>query len=432
MATINKRAWTTTEDGKQVRQVRWDAQVYVGRDASGRVRFVTKTFHRRGDAEQWGREREVQRVQGGLGPPTHDTLATYLRHWLDVKAGEVRPRTLSDYRDALFRWILPRAPDDPARRPEPPKDGPRLGDVRMDKLNAKTLEVFYNWMRARGKSRGTIRGLNGLLSQALKAAVRKGSIARNWAELVDLPKDQERSTDAEHGTAMRALTKEQAEAFLIAARADRYSALWHVLLLGGLRPGEAFGLKWSEVDFEERRIRVVRSLCRVKGIKGWQLTPPKTKNARRSVPLPPVAMWELRAWRKKQAEERLAIGPEWQDHGFVFTTPTGAPLDGGNLYDRSFRWVMAEAGLGTWGPEPAKPRSGPTRRRPFDPAFRVYDLRHTCATLLLLAGEGVKVVSERLGHASVTLTLDTYSHVLPTMQEAAAEKLEVMFGTGAK
>ena len=89
---------------------------------------------------------------------------------------------------------------------------------------------------------------------------------------------------------------------------------------------------------------------------------------------------------------------------------------------------MAEARLGTCGPEPAKAAIGPTRKHRFEPSFRVYDLRHTCATLLLLAGESVKVVSERLGHASVTLTLDTYSHVLPTMQEAAAEKLEAMFG----
>jgi integrase len=93
---------------------------------------------------------------------------------------------------------------------------------------------------------------------------------------------------------------------------------------------------------------------------------------------------------------------------------------------------MAKAELGEWGPEPEKPRSGPTKRRPFHAAFRVYDLRHTCATLLLLAGESVKVVSERLGHASVTLTMDTYQHVLPTMQEAAADKLEAMFGTGTK
>ncbi|MCX6027020.1 MAG: site-specific integrase [Chloroflexi bacterium] len=430
MATINKRVWNaTTETGKQCKQVRWDAQVYLGRDATGRVRFVTKTFQRSGDAEQWARDQEVQRVQGGLGPPTRDTFATYLRHWLDVKAGEIRPRTLSDYRDVLFRWILSRAPNDPVRRPEPPKDSPQLGTVRMDKLNAKGLEVLYNWMAAHGKSAGTIRSLHKILSQALKAAARKGSIPRNWAEVADVPKAQERGADAERGPSIRALTKEQAVAFLAAARADRYSALWHVLLLGGLRPGEAFGLKWSDVEFEERRIHVVRSLSRVKGIKGWQLTLPKTKNGRRSVPLPPVAMWELRGWKKKQAEERLALGPEWQDHGFVFTTHCGAPLEGSNVHGSSFRWIMAKAGLGEWGPEPAKPRSGPTKRRPFKPAFRVYDLRHSCATLLLLAGESVKVVSERLGHASVVLTLDTYSHVLPTMQEQAAARLEQMFGT---
>ena len=192
--------------------------------------------------------------------------------------------------------------------------------------------------------------------------------------------------------------------------------------------GLAFGLKWSDVDFEQRRIQVVRSLVRIKGVKGWSLMPPKTKNARRSVPLPPVAMDELKRWKRQQNTERLALGPEWQDHGFVFTSNFGAPLDGSNAHG-AFKRVMAAADLGTWGPQAAKKRSGPPKRRPFTPAFRVYDLRHSCATLLLLAGESAKVVSERLGHASITLTLDTYSHVLPTMQEAAAEKLELMFGT---
>ena len=433
MATVNKRTWSSkTDDGKQSTHVRWDAQIYFGRGATGRARTIMKTFRREGDAKQWAREQEVHRVQSGLGPPTQETFAVYLRHWLDVKAGEVRARTLSDYTDTLFRYVLPRIPSDPARRPEPPADAPRLGGVRLDKLNAKTLEVLYNWMREHAKSRRTIRALHKILSQALKAAARKGIIVRNWAELADVPKPKDRSAEIEDDTVVRAMTKEQAEAFLAAARLDRLSALWHVLLLGGLRPGEALGLKWSDVDFDERRVHVVRSLCRVKRIKGWQLTPPKTKKSRRSVPLPLVAMAELRTWKRRQAEERLALGPEWQDHGFVFTTHQGAPLELSNVRGSSFRWIMAKAGLGEWGPEPAKPRSGPTRRRPFTPAFRVYDLRHTCATLLLLAGVSLKVVSERLGHASIVLTADTYSHVLPTMQEEATDKLEVMFGGGVK
>ena len=138
-------------------------------------------------------------------------------------------------------------------------------------------------------------------------------------------------------------------------------------------------------------------------------------------------MRELRAWKVQQKRDRLLLGPEWQEHGFVFTTERGTPLHGAR---KSFVRVMAVAELGEWGPKLQKPRSGPTAKPPFKPAFRIYDLRHTCATLLLLAGENIKVVSERLGHATITLTADTYSHVLPTMQRAAADKLQAMFGTG--
>ncbi|MGH7548539.1 MAG: site-specific integrase, partial [Gemmatimonadales bacterium] len=233
----------------------------------------------------------------------------------------------------------------------------------------------------------------------------------------------------------QALTQEQAARFLAAARADRYAALWHVLLLGGLRPGEAFGLTWANVTAGIVRVR--HSLTRIRGVAGWQLTPPKTRRGRRDVPLPDVAVRELRRWKAHQAQERLALGADYQDHGFVFTVPCGPPLIASNLYDVSFRRVMAAANgpegvdgdLGTWGPAPTKPRSGPTPRRVFYPKFRVYDLRHTCATMLLAGGIPVQVVSERLGHKDVTTTMNVYQHVQPTMQEAAVDKLEAMFGT---
>lgn len=134
-------------------------------------------------------------------------------------------------------------------------------------------------------------------------------------------------------------------------------------------------------------------------------------------------MRALREWRAKQAEERLQLGAEWADNGLVFTTAFGQPLDTGNLCNRNFRRISAAAGLGEW--------EGEGKRRRFRPAHRVYDLRHTCATLLLLAGEDLKVVSERLGHASIVLTVDTYAHVLPGMGERAADKLEAMLGVGS-
>ena len=134
---------------------------------------------------------------------------------------------------------------------------------------------------------------------------------------------------------------------------------------------------------------------------------PKTDSGQRVVVLPPVATASLRAHRTRQAAERRLLGTEYKDDGFVFTTTFGTPLDLGNV-TKQFQRLLHTAGL---------------------ERHRLYDLRHTCATLLLLAGENPKVVSERLGHKSVVLTLDVYSHVLPSMQEASADKLEAMFGS---
>ncbi len=178
-----------------------------------------------------------------------------------------------------------------------------------------------------------------------------------------------------------------------------------VLLTTGLRPGEALGLRWE--DWEGDRLRVQRSLTRTaKG--GWMLAEPKTSRSRRSVTLPSSTSEALGAHRVNQARERLQRGMGYQDDGLVFCTAQGTPLDLPGVTRRHFHPILKAAGL---------------------ERIRVYDLRHTCATLLLAAGEHPKIVSERLGHASVTLTLDTYSHVLPDMQESAAKKLEgLLFG----
>lgn len=424
-----RRGWKPRRDehGKPVPWLdqhgkpRWYAQVYVGR-SNGKPRFVSKTFKRRKDAEQWVRKMETRKDHGDQPTADRRTLADYMEWWLRMKAkgavaglkhkkGKVpRARTMSDYRKAVERWIT-----------HPPKELPNLGAHRLDRLTCEVLDRFYDAMLEQGNATaGTVRRLHGILRQALEEPTRKGSLARNPTDWASVPQ----ADAVESGAAM---DKAQATRFLTAARQDRYSALWHVLLLGGLRPGEAFGLQWKDVDMEAGTVQVVRNLVRVSGVEGWQLELPKTKKSKRLVPLPAVAMQELRAWKVQQKRDRLLVGPEWQEHGFVFTTERGTPLDGAR---RSFERVMETAGIGELGPEPQKPRSGPTPKRSFKPAFRIYDLRHTCATLLLLAGESLKVVSERLGHATITLTADTYSHVLPTMQRAAADKLDEMFGAG--
>ena len=144
-------------------------------------------------------------------------------------------------------------------------------------------------------------------------------------------------------------------------------------------------------------------------------------------------MWELRLRRKQQAVERLAAGADWKDHGFVFTTYQGAPLSHSNLARRAFRKVLERAGLGEYGPEPERPykkgRPGPKPDRPFIPAFRLYALRHSFATLLLADGEELLVVSRLLGHKSIVLTADVYSGVLPEKRQEATKRFDAMFGT---
>ena len=180
------------------------------------------------------------------------------------------------------------------------------------------------------------------------------------------------------------------------------------MLVTGLRPGEALGLKWGDVDWEQQRIRIQRTLVRDED-HDWRLSEPKTARSRRSVVVPISTMETLRRHRSDQAEERLRQGPEYSaDLDLVFANGRGDPLDYRVVVQRHFKPLVKAAGL-----EPLRP----------------YDLRHTCATLLLAGGEHPKVVAERLGHSSTVMTMDVYSHVLPDMQEAAADKLErLLFG----
>jgi integrase len=163
-------------------------------------------------------------------------------------------------------------------------------------------------------------------------------------------------------------------------------------------------LKWQDVNFAAGTITIQRTLTRIK--KEWKLTDPKTGKSRRTVPLPQPVMELLRAHKRKQAEQRLASDEPYLDHDLVFATGNGLPLDAQNVNFQYFKPLLKAGGL--------------------PPKVRLYDLRHTCATLLLAMGENPKVVSERLGHASVVLTLDVYSHVLPTMQQAATDRLNTL------
>ncbi len=356
---------------------RWLVRVYRGADAStGKRRYQAKVVH--------GSKRDAQRLltkmlrardTNTLVEPSRQTLAVYLDKWLRVSAKpRVRPRTLRDYQSLLERYVIP-----------------EIGWIRLDQLSPPSVQRVYNEMLERGLSALTVRYTHAVLRSALAQAVKWQKLVRNPVDLVDLPRKPRRE--------MQALSAEQASAFLQAASGTPNEALWVLLLTTGMRPSEALGLKWS--DLEGNKVRIQRVLTRDKD--GWRFEEPKTALSRRTIVLPSTAVRVLRAHRKRQVVRGSPTDVTCETPNLVFATRTGQPLDYRTVVRRHFKPLLAKAGL---------------------PNIRLYDLRHTCATLLLSRGEHPKIVGERLGHSSTTLTLDTYSHVLPDMQEQAAVRLE--------
>ena len=359
-------------------------RVPLGTDANGKRIYHNKTIHgRKQDAQRYRTKILRKRDLGELVEPSKELLGAYLERWLEASARpRLAPSTFITYEKYVSFYLVP-----------------GLGDRQISKLEPLEIQEFYNGLVKKGLSAKTVRNIHGVLNSALKQAARWELIRRNPAALVDLPKYNKPE--------MKVFTPEQAAQFMEAVIYSPHKALFSLLLSSGMRPGEALGLKWGDVDTKRGRVHVQRALSRTK--EGWVLREPKTPQSRRAIPLPPSVMADLKEHRAAQVEERLRV-KDYADHDLVFADSGGEPLNPNNIYKRHFKPLLEDAGL---------------------PDLRLYDLRHTCATLLLAAGEHPKVVSERLGHASVTLTLDTYSHVLPDMQDRATAKLENMLFSDA-
>ncbi len=360
----------------------WMVRIPLGRDANGKRKYHNRTIHgTKREAEKYRTKKLRELDTGAFVETSQQGLSAYLNDWLTtVAAPRVRPRTLEDYRTLLERYICP-----------------VIGDRKLSQLSPADIQRVYAGMLASGLSARTVRYAHSVLSSALDQAVLWRTLAHNPAKLVTLPRQERRE--------MASLSAIQGAQFVQATRGTRFEALWILLLTAGLRPGEALALKWA--DFAGDKIQLQRSLSWSNN-GDWELCEPKTARARRVVVLPPSTTLALQAHRKQQAQERLSAGPNWQPLDLVFANSTGGPLEWRIIARRYFKPLLIAAKL-------------PANIRP-------YDLRHTCATLLLASGENVKVVSERMGHSSASLTLDVYSHTLPDMQQGAANKLqEILF-----
>jgi integrase len=318
-------------------------RVFLGTDeATGKRRYHSKTIRgTKNDAQRYlnGVLRDLD--LGTFVEPTGETLNVYLDHWLEAAAKpRLRERTFEDYKGRLKLYV---------REP--------LGDIKLGNLRPLDIQKLYSAMQDRGLSSRVVRYTNAILSTALKQAVRWGKLIRNPADLVQLPKLTHKE--------MRALSSFEAGQFLAATADHRLSSLFKIALATGMRPEEYLALQWKDVELAQGTVIVQRALILRKG-GGWYFDEPKTASARRTIPLPISLVKELKEHRRNQYEERLRIGSEWQANDLVFCTEIGTPLNISNL-TKIFKAALVKAKL---------PKT-----------IRLYDLRHSCATLLLQAGE---------------------------------------------
>jgi integrase len=299
-----------------------------------------------------------------------------VNHTCDYAETNTSPRTVEGYREKIRNYIMP-----------------QLGGISLVKLTPQHVQSLYSEMLAKGLSPRTVLHTHRVLREALGHGVKWGLLARNVCDSVDPPKPRHKE--------MAALDTPEVQRFLDAAAGSQYGPVFFLDLYTGLRRSELLGLKWTAVDLNARAVSITETLQTVPR-RGLMVMQPKTARSSRLVSLPPSAVALLSGLKVKQREERQALGLEWGESGYVFSHADGRPFHP-NSISRAFRRIVKEAGT---------------------PRVRLHDIRHTHATLMLKQGVHPKIVSERLGHASVTITLDTYSHVLPGLQEAAALKFE--------
>lgn len=368
---------------KSTGKASWTVQVRIGTKSDGRPRWLTKTFEKQRDAKAYLAKVIKDRDSGLVVQPSKLPLNEFLDKWLE---SAVEPRVRSNtYRS--YRWQLKKYVRD------------EIGSYRLCDISPLQIQKLYSKLHREGLSSRAVRYTHTILNNAFSQAVKWRMLASNPCSGAELPRARQKEA--------LALSVEEVTQFVKALRGTRHEVLFLVALTTGMRPSEYLALQWKDIDFDGARIQVRRSLdWQYKG--EWKFSEPKTARSRRSVPIPAEVMDRLHQHRKAQAEQRLKAGPVWSVHSLVFCDRRGEPLDRQNLLRRHLRPLLKKAEIST--------------------DLTLYSLRHSCATLMLAAGIHPKVVSERLGHSSITITLDIYSHVMPTMQVEATEKIgQVVF-----
>lgn len=329
-----------------------------------------KYSKRQGDVKEWLLTARSELRKGIL--PNNDTITVseFLDNYMEtVGKHTLRPRTQEMYWSFIKVHI-----------------SPSLGKIKLKDLGPNHLQTFYSQKIDAGLSKRTVQLLHGTIRRVLNQAVTWGLISRNVCSLVKAPRPIKRAATF--------YTKEQLNTFLASVREHRWYLIYLLLIYGGFREGEVLGIHVEDCDMVNRVINVRHAVLTLKG--GLVITEPKTESSKRAVTLPKIAYNELQRHLEQLDRKQ----------GLIFTTSSGRPVSPRNLI-RHFKLALKAVGL---------------------PDIRIHDLRHSHASLLLASGVNPKIVQERLGHASVTLTLTTYSHVIPSLQEEVAQRLDKIMG----
>ena len=355
------------------------------RETEERRRAIKAGFRSRKEAQAAMAKVMVAVEERSYVAPSRLTVREYLtKEWLPAIKSTVRPTTYRSYVQHVQFHITP-----------------HIGSLKLEKVNGATLNALYAKLASQGKRDGkrglsprTVHHVHVCLHRAFRDAVRWGRLFRNPVDAADPPR-----VAGPGSREMKTWSAAQVRGFLVATTGDRLHPLWRLLALTGMRRGEVLGVKWEDIDLEAGRLAVRRSLIPLGG--EVIVSEPKTARGRRSIALDVETVEVLKAQAARQLQEQQAFGADWCDSGYLCTKENGEPYHP-EVVSRYFRQAVKRAML---------------------PMIRPHDLRHTHATLALQAGIHPKVVSERLGHANISITLDTYSHAIPALQEEAAERI---------
>ncbi len=375
------RKKTVTRSGKEYTY--WEARYTSGTD-SGTGKQIQRTVTGKTQKEVSKRMKEALAAidAGTYSAPTKTTISEWLDVWKNDYLGNVKQYTYRSYETQIENHIKP-----------------ALGRIQLEKLTPHEIQSFYNQLQKGSEDKQalsgkTIKNVHGVLHRALKQAVLLGYIRANPADAVVLPRTPK--------TPIHPLDEEESKKFLLAIQGHRFEALYTITLFTGLREGEALGLLWDCVDFNNGTILIDKQLQREKKKNAQFVFVPLKNDKSRVISPAPWCMQILSRIKKEQEEQRNLAGSDWDDTGFVFADSAGHHLSNTVIY-KDFKKVVAKIGR---------------------PDARFHDLRHSYATAAIRAGDDIKTVSENLGHATCAFTLDVYGHVTDQMKQVSAQRME--------